>query len=118
MKPIEPGCLAIIINSFTPENIGKTVRCLELLSNEAGQPLPSGLTTRFSTNRRWSVITPDRAETLEVPTDKGFNVIVNSGSCREDWLMRIGDDNVQDVLKRAIENSFQNMLKKEAENVQ
>lgn len=104
MKPIEPGCLAIIVGSLIPANIGKTVRCLELLSSKAGQPLPSGLTTKFSTDRRWSVITPDRAETLEVPTDKGFTVIVNSGSCREDWLMRIGDDSVQDVLKKVVEN--------------
>ena len=104
MKPIEPGCLAIIVGSLIPTNIGKTVRCLELLSNEAGQSLPSGLTTLAASERRWSVITPDRAETLEVPTSKGFSVIVNSGSCREDWLMRIGDNNPEDVLKKAIEN--------------
>lgn len=104
MKPIKPGCLAIIVGSLIPANIGKTVRCLELLSGEADQLLPSGLKTLPSIHKRWAVITLDNSRTLEVLTAAGFSVTVNSGSCREDWLMRIGDDSIQDVLKKVVEN--------------
>lgn len=124
MKPIEPGCLAIIVNSFTPENIGKTVRVIEQVGVGKTYEIivkvgvvPTTIHYAASDSKRWLV----KALQGEVAIARDFfkqPVYNDQGLAKDEWLMRIGDDSVQDVLKEAIENSFQNILKKEVENVE
>lgn len=110
MKPIEPGCLAIIINSFAPENIGKTVRVIEQV--DIGKTyeiiVKVGVVTNTvhytaSTSKCWLV----KVLQGEVAIARDFfkqPVYNDQGLAKDEWLMRIGDDSVQDVLKKVVEN--------------
>ena len=109
MKPIEPGCLAIIVNSLTPENIGKTVRVIEKVASDKiySMPSPDGSPRMIDytpcKETRWLVEL--EKDTVVVAIDKLGNYIRgNKGLCAEKRLMRIGDDSVQDVLKKVVEN--------------
>ena len=110
MKPIEPGCLAIIVNSFTPENIGKTVRVIEQIEAEKTYEIivkvgvmPTTIHYTASSSKRWLV------EVLQgkvvIARDFFKQPVYNAqGLAKDEWLMRIGDDSIQDVLKKVVEN--------------
>lgn len=110
MKPIEPGCLAIIINSLAPENIGKTVRVIEQVG--AGKTykiivkvgvVPTTIRYTASASKRWLV----KVLQGKVVIARDFfkqPVYNDQGLTKDEWLMRIGDDSVQDVLKKVVEN--------------
>lgn len=103
MKPIEPGCLAIIVSASNKENIGKTVRCLQQIS--------VGYLFVFDCGYKVTIKdglfkAPWLVEATSSTLTVGDIFTTQNSSCvaEKSWLMRIGDDSVQDVLKKVIEN--------------
>lgn len=57
-KPIEPGCLALVVSSaYTPQNIGRVVRVVQAMApGEWNNPdAPTGVAGRIYNNRPGSV---------------------------------------------------------------
>ena len=68
MKPIEEGCLAMVVNSTRPENLGKVGTVGKFLGAVPG----------FRSNENWEFSTP-------ITSMHGYSV----RHFRGDWLMRI-----------------------------
>lgn len=104
MKAIEPGCLAIIINSSPKENNGKVVRCVEKICATPNSiiTLPGGRLVAATGNPAFLVEAINGP--LLINTTQGRQYSALTGICRISHLVRIGDDSVQDVLKKVVEN--------------
>lgn len=107
MKHIEPGCLAIIINSAAPSNIGKTVRIIEKIDSDITYTLNVGwfkVTFEPVVHQRWLVDLLDGKVIVAVTTLTNEKIYSERGVCREQWLMRIGDEDYAKQVKEVLEN--------------
>lgn len=87
----KPGNLALIVNSDSPENIGKTVRLVELIAPDGCGFTHEGV--HFSPRKvvTWIVETLDGSKSLS----GGYierEIMVSSGPCRQKWLMPLRGD--------------------------
>lgn len=104
-KPIEPGCLALVVRALDAHNNGAVVRVIrraEPLYAPPGSPPrvvpPVKERTRYVI---WVVQTPDGAKRLRHQftqwlTGKILDVYCNERAFRNDHLIRIDDDELQD----------------------
>lgn len=78
MKPIEPGCKALIVRANISSNVGKCVHVIrEVKASEYLQEIDA-----YAPNDGWFV----SGDIISLCGEKGF------ASCRHGWLIRIDGD--------------------------
>ena len=88
-KPIEPGCLALIVGSKTcPENNSKTVRVIRRLVN--GEMGENGM--RIYTRQPVSWLVESLRTPLSLMTTKGRKLQVMRRAYAPKFLIRLDDD--------------------------
>lgn len=86
-----PGDLVLIINSYVPENIGKTVRLVEFIKPGGAPFIHEGVHFPSRKEATWIVESLDGSKSL-VGGYVRRNVMVSSGPCRQKWLMPLRGD--------------------------
>ncbi|MCE0464882.1 hypothetical protein [Pseudomonas uvaldensis] len=85
------GDLALILNSGSPENIGKTVRLVEFIAAHSEGFMWEGVIFSSIEVDAWIVETLDGSKTL-IGGYIQRNIMVSSGPCRQSWLMPLRGD--------------------------
>lgn len=104
-KPIEPGCLALVVRALDKYNNGAVVRVLRRAEPLYSPPgAPPGATPPVGERLQhviWVTQTPDGAKRLRQQfkhrkTGHILNVYCNERAFRDDRMIRIDDDELQD----------------------
>lgn len=110
-KPIEPGCLAMIVGaSVTPENNDKVVRVIERAYSGYKEPgEPRGITYVASASA-WIIRTTDGAKTLITRTNKGRSWRTEERAMAEKALIRLDDDEEPKAVTRTVTKDLDQVI--------
>lgn len=100
MKPIEPGCLAIIVQASNTINIGRTVTVeKQVVPGEVIPFIETPAGSVYGTANKSGWLVSSQEYLISTIGQRSNKAVFETKQ-----LMRIGDDRVQDVLKKVVEN--------------